>query len=313
MNEIYDVLIIGSGPAGLTSAIYAARANLKPLVIAGMEPGGQLMTTTIVENFPGFPDGVNGPDLMQNMIKQAERFGARFVYDVVSNVDFSKNNSNKTLKVVAGNKEYFAKSVIIATGSSPRKLGISSEQQFWGRGLSTCATCDGAFYKDKTVAVVGGGDSAAEESTFLTRFAKKVYLVHRRDSLRASQIMQDRFFGNEKIEVLWNKEVKDIVGTSTVTKIVLFDNKSNKQSDLPVDGIFLAIGHIPNTSFLYDALEKDEAGFVKVKNGTHTQTNIDGVYVAGDVHDSYYQQAITASGMGCMAAMDVEKYLASIT
>jgi thioredoxin reductase (NADPH) len=300
-----DLIIIGSGPAGLTAAIYAARANLKPLVFAGLEFGGQLMGTTLVENFPGFIDGIDGPVLMQNMIQQAEKFGAKIEYSNVDSVDLA----SPIKKVIAGGKEYQARAVIIATGASARKLGIESEVKYWGRGVSSCATCDGAFYKDKTVAVIGGGDSAIEEANFLTRFANKVYLVVRRSELRASQIMQEKIKSNPKVEIIWNSEVKEVLGDGKlVNGLKLFNNSENKESETKVDGIFLAIGHIPNTSIFKGILELDEEGYLIVKD--NTKTKYEGVFVAGDVKDRSYRQAITAAGMGCMAALDAERYLA---
>lgn len=303
MSEIRNLIIIGSGPSGLTSAIYTGRANLEPLLFAGSSFGGQLMSTTEVENFPGFPEGIMGPQLMQNMVKQAERFGTKINYNNVTKVDLS----SEIKKVYVGEEEFQAKSVIIASGSSPRKLGIDGEDEYWGKGVSSCATCDGAFYRGKKVAVIGGGDSAMEEATFLTKFADKVYIIHRKDSFRASKIMSERAIANEKIEVLWNTEVKEVIGEKTVTALNLYDNQSKITSTLEVDGMFLAIGHIPNTTFLEKQLDVDKLGFIKAEN--HTNTSIDGVFVAGDVHDHHYQQAITAAGMGCMAAIDCEKWL----
>jgi len=299
-----DLIIIGSGPAGLTAAIYAARANLKPLVFAGLEFGGQLMGTTLVENFPGFIDGIDGPVLMQNMMKQTEKYGAKIEYTNVDSVDLS----TPVKKVVAGGKEYQSRAVIIATGASARKLGLESETKYWGRGVSTCATCDGAFYKEKVVAVVGGGDSAIEEASFITRFASKVYLIVRRDELRASQIMQDKIKANPKVEIIWNSEVKEILGDEKlVNGIKLFNNVENKGSVLNVNGMFLAIGHIPNTKIFKDVLDLDEEGYLIVSD--NTKTKYEGVVVAGDVKDRSYRQAITAAGMGCMAALDAERYL----
>ncbi|MCA9385617.1 thioredoxin-disulfide reductase [Candidatus Dojkabacteria bacterium] len=300
-----EIIIIGSGPAGLTAAIYTARANLAPLVIAGDQYGGQLMTTTEVENFPGFPEGIQGPVLMQNMVKQAERFGAEILHGNATSVDFSSNPK----KVWVGDKEYQARSVIVASGSSPRVLNIPGEQEFWGKGVSTCATCDGAFYRDKVVAIIGGGDSAMEEATFLTRFAKKVYIIHRRESFRASKIMQERALKNEKIEVIWNTEVKEVHGDQVVEKLQLRNTETQEEHDLELDGMFLAIGHIPNVGFLNESLTLDDQGFIDAQH--HTRTNIEGVFVAGDVHDHHYQQAITAAGMGSMAAIDAEQWIAS--
>jgi thioredoxin reductase (NADPH) len=301
--EERNLIIIGSGPAGLTAAIYAARASLKPLVLAGITWGGQLMNTTEVENFPGFPDGIQGPELMERMMKQAKKFGAEVRYEQANIVDLK--GDPKTIKT--DENEYHAKSVIIATGAMPRKLGIPGEDKFYGRGVSTCATCDAAFYRDKVVTIVGGGDSAMEEASFLTRFAKKVYLIHRRDEFRASQIMQDRVKANEKIEIIYNTEVKEVLGEETVQKIKLFNNSKNNESELEVDGMFLAIGHIPVTEFLKNQIEVTEDGYAIADNDV--ETAIDGVFVSGDVHDEVYRQAITAAGMGCMASLRAQRWL----
>lgn len=306
-TQVREVIIIGSGPAGLTAALYTARADLKPLVIAGIEFGGQLMGTTLVENYPGYIDGIMGPELMNNMIKQAEKFGAEMLYKMADAVDFSSQEGG-VKKVTADGVNYFAKSIIVAMGSSPRRLDIPGEQQYWGRGVSTCATCDAAFYRDKVVAVVGGGDSAMEESTFLTKFASKVYLIHRRDEFRASKAMQNKVLENEKIEIIWNTDVIEVVGNEVVTSLKLNENVKNEASELAVDGMFLAIGHLPNTNILSDQIEVDDHGFIKVAEG-HTKTSVEGVFVAGDIKDHIYQQAVTAAGMGCMAAMDAEKWL----
>lgn len=304
-NDIRNVVIVGSGPSGLTSAIYTARANLKPVVAAGISFGGQLMTTTEVENFPGFPEGIKGPELMQKMLQQAERFGAEIVYNDVTKLELE----GEIKKVTIGDKVYLTRAVIIATGASSRTLGLPAEQVYWGKGVSTCATCDGAFYRNRIVAVIGGGDSAMEEALFLTRFATKVYVIHRREEFRASKIMQQRVIEHEKIEVLWNTEIKDILGEGKVQKLQLFNNKTNTESELDVDGFFLAIGHKPNSTILESQLELDENGYILATN--HTNTNIEGVFVAGDVHDHHYRQAITAAGMGCMAAIDAERWLAA--
>ncbi len=304
-ENIREVIIIGSGPAGLTAGIYNGRADLNPLIIAGFEYGGQLMNTTLVENYPGFVDGVDGPELMQNMMKQAEKYGAEFVYEDAVEVDFS--DEIKVVKTNAGN-EFKSKSVIIATGSSPRRLHVKGEDEFYGRGVSVCATCDAAFYRDKVVAVVGGGDSAMEESSYLTKFATKVYVIHRRDEFRASKAMQNRVFNNEKIEIVWNSEVIEIKGSQFVETLVLKNTQTGETSELKVDGLFLAIGHIPNTKFLEGKVGLDDQGYVVVTD--NTKTSVDGVFVAGDVRDYRYQQAITAAGMGCMAALDAEKWLA---
>ena len=303
-KNVREVIIIGSGPAGLTAGIYTARADLHPLIIAGLEYGGQLMSTTEVENFPGFPDGIMGPELMQNMMKQAERFGSEYIYDNATKVDFSENIK----KVFVGEKEFQTKSVILALGSSPRKLNVPGEDKFYGRGVSVCATCDAAFYRDKVVAVVGGGDSAMEESNFLTKFASKVYVIHRRDQFRASKAMQKKVLENPKIEVLWNSEVKEILGDGLVNGVRIFNNKTTEESVVDINGLFLAIGHVPNTSILKGQVELDEAGYIVARD--NTKTSVEGVFVAGDVQDYRYQQAITAAGFGAMAALDLEKWLA---
>ncbi len=303
-NSIIDVVIIGSGPAGLTAAIYASRADLKPVLFAGTEFGGQLMGTTDVENYPGFKDGITGPVLMQEMIEQAKKFGTTIHYKTVKKVDLEADI--KTIKTEDG--EFKAKSVIIATGAKPRLLNVPGEEKFYGKGVSTCATCDGAFYRDKDIAVVGGGDSAMEEAVFLTKFAKKVYLIHRREEFRASKIMQDRAKSNPKIEILWNSEVSEVKGDKTVDTLVIHNNKEEKTSDLKVDGLFLAIGHIPNTDFLEGVIDTDDSGYIQTR-GTSTHTSLDGVFAAGDVYDSKYRQAITSAGMGCKAALDAMHWL----
>ncbi len=303
----HKLVIIGSGPAGLTAAIYAARANLKPLVIEGMEPGGQLTLTTEVENFPGFPEGIMGPELMDRFKAQAKRFGADFVPGIVTRVELK----SKPMRVFLGDKEFSADSVIVASGASAKWLDIEAEKKFKGRGVSTCATCDGAFYRNQDVIVVGGGDSAMEEANFLTRFCKKVYLVHRRDSFRASKIMVDRAKKNPKIEIIMDSVVSDIEGAQNVERVVLENLKSKDRTTLHVQGLFVAIGHTPNTQIFKDQLEMNESGYLVVDPNT-TATKIPGVFSAGDVHDFRYRQAITASGSGCRAAMDAEKYLESI-
>ncbi len=306
MDEINEVIIIGSGPAGLTAALYAARARLSPLVIAGSIWGGQLMTTTIVENYPGFPEGINGPDLMENMRKQAENFGAKII-----NVDVTKVNLNQDIKeVFVGDTMYQAKVVILATGASPRLLNIPGENEFWAKGVSSCATCDGAFFRNKVVAVVGGGDSAIEEASFLTRFATKVYVIHRRDEFRASKIMQERLTTDPKIEVILNTEIKEVLGSTKVQALKLFNKESNSESELAVDGLFLAIGHIPNTAFLDEQLKLNPEKYLIADNGVYT--GIDGVFVAGDVEDHVYRQAITAAGAGCKAAISAERWLQTL-
>lgn len=304
---MYKSIVIGTGPSGLTAAIYLARANLSPLVIEGMEPGGQLTTTTEVENFPGFPQGILGPELMDNMRKQAERFGAEFRNGWVEEVDFS----GRPFKVkITGQAETLeAETVIISTGASARYLGIPGEQENVGRGVSTCATCDGFFFRGKKIIVVGGGDSAMEEASFLTRFASEVTLVHRRDELRASKIMQDRARDNEKVKWALNRTPLEVVTDEKGVKgLKVRNNEAGQEEIVEADGVFVAIGHTPNTKFLGGQIETDEHGYIVVKPGT-TETNIPGVFACGDVQDTKYRQAITAAGSGCMAAMDCEKFL----
>ena len=303
MNE---VSIIGSGPAGLTAAIYLARADLHPIVFMGLEYGGQLMSTTEVENFPGFPDGIDGPDLMQNMIKQAERFGAQLIYESIEKVDFSQHEK---ILVTHSGKSYTSKAVIIATGATSAKLGVPGESEFWGKGVSCCATCDGAFYRGKTVVVIGGGDTAMEDASFLTKFANKVFIIHRRDELRASKSMQKEVLANSKIEIIWNTSVLEVLGDEKVNALIIKNLQKNSESRLEVDGVFLAIGHNPTTEYLKDTVKLDNSGYVVVMD--NTKTSVDGVFVAGDVRDPRYKQAITAAGMGCMAALDCEKWIAS--
>ncbi len=303
-DKVHDLIIVGSGPAGLTAAIYASRARLDPLLFAGVTWGGQLMNTTEVENYPGFPDGVAGPQLMQDMLKQAEKFGTIIEYDNVTKVSIDDNGIKR---VRVNDEDYRARSVIFATGSVPRKLDIPGEDKYYGQGVSTCATCDAAFYKDKVVAVIGGGDTAMEDSTFLTRFAKKVYILHRRDEFRASKIMAERALKNEKIEVLWNTEVREVIGEDTVNKLKIYNNVEDKESDLEVDGMFLAIGHVPSTQFLTDILDLDDEGYVKTHKDV--ETNIPGVFVAGEIQDHVYKQAITTASDGCKAALKAQRWL----
>ncbi len=300
------VIIIGSGPAGLTAAVYAARANLEPLVFEGSQPGGQLTITTDVENFPGFPDGIMGPELMDHMRKQAQRFGATCEYKTVDKVELLK----KPFSVWVKNEKYTADTVIISTGASARLLGLDSETELMGYGVSACATCDGFFFKEKEVLVVGGGDSAAEEAIFLTKFASKVTIVHRRDELRASKIMQERVFENNNIEIMWNSAVEDITGNkdSGVTGAVIKDTISGEAKNVTCDGVFMAIGHIPNTKVFDGQLNLDKKGYIITKPDS-TDTNIPGVFACGDVQDQIYRQAVTAAGTGCMSAIDAERWL----
>ncbi|MFB5610616.1 MAG: thioredoxin-disulfide reductase [Nitrosopumilaceae archaeon] len=299
----YDVVIIGAGPAGYTAGIYSSRAGHDTLILSGILPGGQLVNTTEVENYPGFEKGIMGPDLMIEMRKQTERMGAKIIDDEVSKVDFSK----KPFKVSTSSQEFEGTAVIIATGANPRKLGLEGEQTFAGKGVSYCATCDGPFFRNQELVVVGGGDSAMEESTFLTKFASKIHLVHRRERLRASQVMQDRASNNPKITFHWNSEVEEINGDGKVQNVVLKNNKTNEKETLQVGGLFVAIGHEPNTKLFKDEVELDDQGYVVLKN--RTETSVKGVFAAGDVHDRTYRQAVTAAGFGCMAAIDVDKYL----
>ncbi|GAA1049040.1 thioredoxin-disulfide reductase [Arthrobacter russicus] len=309
-NDVRDVIIIGSGPAGYTAAIYTARADLKPLMIAGsVTAGGELMNTTEVENFPGFPEGVMGPDLMENLQQQAERFGTQIEFDDVTEV--SLDGEIKTVMTGSG-QSYSARTVIVSTGSAYRELGLDDEKRLSGHGVSWCATCDGFFFKDQDIVVVGGGDSAMEEATFLTKFAKSVTVVHRRDSLRASKIMQDRAFNNEKITFVWNTEVYGIDGESKVTGIKLNNLVTGEKSELPVTGVFVAIGNDPRVDLIRGVLDLTSEGTIAV-SGRSSKTSLPGVFAAGDVVDPTYRQAVTAAGSGCVAALDVEHYLASLT
>jgi thioredoxin reductase (NADPH) len=297
------LIIIGSGPAGLTAAIYAARANLAPLVFAGYQYGGQLMLTTEVENYPGFPNGIMGPELMETFRAQAERFGAKIENVDVVKVDFTK----RSLRVWTDDREYQAESVIVATGASARWLGIPGEERLRGQGVSSCATCDGAFFRDRRIVVVGGGDSAMEEALFLTRFGSKVTVVHRRDALRASKIMAERAMNHSKIEFIWNAAVEEVKGEFKVESLVVRDLSSGTSFELEADAMFVAIGHDPNTAIFRDQLELDKQGYLVSRDGVRTA--IEGVFVAGDVYDHRYRQAVTAAGMGCKASMEAEKYL----
>jgi thioredoxin reductase (NADPH) len=306
-NDVREVIVIGGGPAGYTAALYAARANLRPLVIEGFQWGGQLMITSDVENYPGYPDGILGPQMMQEFRHQAERFGAEFVTDDVTRVDFSE----RPFRVYVGDDEYLARSVIVSTGASARKLGLESEVAFQGRGVTYCAVCDAAFYGDKEVVVVGGGDSAMEEAIFLTKFASKVTVVHRRDEFRASPIMLDRARANERIEFVTNAVVEEVLGDGTMRAVRLRDVIDGSTWELPADGLFVAIGHDPNTSLFLDQLDHDDAGYLVTAPGS-TATNVEGVFAVGDVVDHTYRQAVTAAGSGCMGALDAERYLAAL-
>jgi thioredoxin reductase (NADPH) len=306
MNEIRNVIVIGGGPAGYTAALYAARADLEPLVIEGFAFGGQLMITSDVENYPGFKDGILGPELMQEFRSQAERFGAEYLTDDVTRVDFSE----RPFRVYVGDDEYLAETVIVATGATARTLGLPSERALQGRGVTYCAVCDAAFYRDKEVLVVGGGDSAMEEAIFLTKFATKVTIVHRREDFRASSIMLDRARSNERIEWATNAVVDEVIGDQKMTGARLRDTQTDDLSELPADGLFVAIGHDPNTKLFLDWLDHDEAGYLITKPGS-TETNIPGVFAVGDVQDHTYRQAITAAGSGSMGALDAERFLAA--
>jgi thioredoxin reductase (NADPH) len=305
LMELENVVVIGSGPAGYTAALYAARANLTPVIIEGMQPGGQLTITTDVENFPGFEDGIMGPELMNVMRKQVERFGTRFLMDEVTEVDF--NERPFTLKTMMG-KEIKTKAVIISTGASARYLGLENETRLQGYGVSACATCDGFFYQGVEIAVVGGGDSACEEAHFLTKFASKVHMLVRKDSMRASQIMQERVLNNPKIQMHWNTEVVDVLGDKVVNGIRIINNQTNEETDMAVEALFLAIGHTPNSQPFTPFIDHDESGYLLTEPGS-SKTNVPGVFACGDVQDHEYRQAITAAGSGCMAAIDCERWL----
>jgi thioredoxin reductase (NADPH) len=303
-NEVRDVIVIGGGPAAYTAALYGARANLNPLVIEGFAWGGQLMITSDVENYPGYVDGVLGPEMMQDLRRQAERFGTDFLTDDVTKVDFS----DRPFRIWVGDDEYRADAVIISTGANARQLGLDSEKKLQGRGVSYCAVCDAAFFKDKDVVVVGGGDSAMEEAGFLAKFASKVTVVHRRDSFRASPIMVDRARANDKIEFVLDSVVEEVLGDETVTGVVVRNLKTGEATEIPADGFFVAIGHDPNTALFRGQIDMDEAGYIETLGKT-SETNVPGVFAAGDVQDHVYRQAVTAAGSGCMAALDAERFL----
>ena len=304
MTDVRQLVIIGSGPAGYTAALYAARANLAPLVLKGVDAGGQLMLTTDVENYPGFPDGILGPAMMDAFERQAARFGSEILPVHATSVDLSE----RPFSVKAGDQDWVAKTVIVATGASARWLDVPGEEKLRGRGVSACATCDGFFFRDRELVVVGGGDSAIEEATFLTKFASKVTIVHRRDEFRASKIMQDRALSNPKIDVIWNTNVAEILGDAAVTGVILQDSESERTSELETDGVFMAIGHDPNTDLFKGQLDLDEEGYIVVEE-PRTMTNVRGVFAAGDVTDRIYRQAVTAAGQGCKAAIDAERLL----
>ena len=299
----FDVVIIGAGPSGYTAGIYCSRAGYDTLILSGILPGGQLVNTTEVENYPGFENGIMGPDLMIDMRKQSQRMGTTIIDDEVVDVDFRR----KPLKVLTASEEYEGRAVIIATGANPRKIGLEGEETFGGKGVSYCATCDGPFFRNQEIVVVGGGDSAIEEATFLTKFASTVHIVHRREELRASKIMQERALSNEKIKFHWNSAVTDIKGDQKVQQAVLKNLKTDEETTLDIGGIFVAIGHEPNTKLFKNQIDLDDQRYIVLKNKTHT--NVEGVFAAGDVHDRSYRQAITAAAFGCMAAIDVDKFI----
>ena len=305
-NDVREIIVIGGGPAAFTAALYSSRANLNPLVIEGFAWGGQLMITSDVENYPGYPDGVLGPEMMQDLRRQAERFSTEFLTDDVTKVDFSE----RPFRVWVGEDEYRAEAVVVATGANARQLGLDSEKKLQGRGVSYCAVCDAAFFKEREIVVVGGGDSAMEEATFLAKFASKVTVVHRRDNFRASPIMVDRARSNERIEFLLDSVVEEVLGDDTVTGVLVRNVKTDETVEIPADGFFVAIGHDPNTALFRGQLEMDDGGYIETKGKT-TETNVVGVFAAGDVQDHVYRQAVTAAGSGCMAALDAERFLAA--
>jgi len=307
---LHKVIIVGTGPAGLTAALYAGRANLEPLIFEGPQPGGQLTITTDVENYPGFPDGIMGPDLMDKFRKQAQRFGAKTISRMIDSVDLSQ----RPFKLFSGDEEYLAESIIISTGASARLLGLENEKKLMGYGVSACATCDGFFFKDKRVFVIGGGDSAMEEATFLTKFASSVTIVHRKSEFRASKIMQDKALSNDKINVIWNSSVEDLIGEPNdkgLEKVILKNTLNGELSEHAVDGMFLGIGHIPNSHIFKNFLDLDDQGYIITKYDS-SKTSLEGVFACGDIQDKNYMQAITAAGSGCMAAIDAEKFLETL-
>lgn len=308
-DTIKDTVIIGSGPAGYTAAIYAARANMRPLMFTGMQPGGQLTTTTEVENFPGYPQGITGPEMMEDLQKQAERFGTEIQYDYITEVKLASEPGQIHTVVTSSGQEIQTRTIIISTGASAKYLGLEDETKYAGSGVSACATCDGFFYKGKPVAVVGGGDTAAEEATYLAKLCSEVYLLVRKGELKASKVMQERVFNTPNLKVMFHHELIGLKGEKVVEKAIIINNQTHEKSELTVDGVFIAIGHKPNTELFVGKLDMDETGYIITK-GKSTQTNVPGVFAAGDVQDHVYRQAITAAGTGCMAALDAERYVA---